>query len=564
MLYDFFMNNFLKVQLNRACYVSLLKNNEIFKGIEEYRKYIKKLNFLSLNPFLLKKCIDEKKKAKEVFVKKLEESAKKYFETEKYEIAQNVYKTIFEVDSKNYENIRNYISCLNKLEQHDISVKLAQYLVKKTKKANDYKILADVLSAYGMHKESIETYQKIFDIKGVYEIDDYIALACNYYALYQKTYNLKALNFSYKYFKKAYDLRPNDKTNIRNLIAALEKLKRHKEECEYWRKYIELGYATKEDEFSYSASCLLSRDFENWEKYNEVRYEIPNKSSTYLSTIKPRYDGTQDISDKTLLVLFEQGYGDTILMFGYLERLSKIAKKVIFYAPEVLDELLKNSNNFSSNVQILSPKDIYHDRIEHDYFMLSMSIPYALKLNKKNISVNGEYIKVDKKLAQEYKEKYFNTNKIKIGIAIKGHPDGPKGRDIPMEQLALLDKLKNAQFYCFTKDVEDEDLKKVFKRNKIINIAKKFPDFNHTAAALENVDILVSSDNGILNLAGAMGKKTLGIFNYHYEFRWYDLSGEDCGWYKCVKPFVNESCNNWKSTMIKVVKEIEVINKAGN
>ena len=54
-----------------------------------------------------------------------------------------------------------------------------------------------------------------------------------------------------------------------------------------------------------------------------------------------------------------------------------------------------------------------------------------------------------------------------------------------------------------------------------------------------------------------MGKKTIGIYNYHYEFRWYDLSGEDCGWYKSVKPIVNDPYDNWDKSMQKAIIEIQ-------
>ena len=65
--------------------------------------------------------------------------------------------------------------------------------------------------------------------------------------------------------------------------------------------------------------------------------------------------------------------------------------------------------------------------------------------------------------------------------------------------------------------------------------------------------------NGKLNLAGAMGKRTFAMFHYHYEFRWYDLTGNDTGWFKSAKPFVNDENNDWDLNMDKEIEEINRI-----
>ena len=186
-----------------------------------------------------------------------------------------------------------------------------------------------------------------------------------------------------------------------------------------------------------------------------------------------------------------------------------------------------------------------------------MSLPVALDLDKENISVGGGYIKPKTELVQNFREKYFDNDKFKIAVAFEGIASNKK-RDIPLKNLLLLDKLDNVELYCFTKDIDDKTLK-AFKNHKVINIAKDFENFADTAAALQCVDLVVSSDNCILNLAGAIGKKTIGVFNYHYEFRWYDLTGEDCGWFTSVKPIVNNSDNDWNLSMQKVVELIKLM-----
>lgn len=553
------MDMFLKIQLNRACYISLLNNSEITRGIIEFEKYIKKLNFLALNPFLFKKCFLEKKKAKSIFIENLERIAKQYLNDKKYSKAQNICKKILELDSKNFDNIRNYITCLNELKQYDISLKLAKYLARNTKKFDDYKIFANALSNNNFNIEAIKIYKNALSANNKEcDLDDYTKLGCFYFNLHKISKNPQDIMQARDYFAQALKLAPKNKSCLKNLISTIALTKQNKLQKALWEKYMEFGELTKEEEFSYSACCMENGDIELWEKYYESRYQDSKKALSYLSTTKPRYDGTQDISDKTLLVISEQGFGDIILMFGYMKRLVKIAKKVIFHTRDELYDLFTNND---LGIEVYSSKNTPVDVIEHDYFILCMSIPHVLRLTKENISVGSGYIKPDENLVQKYKQKYFENNKLKIGLAFMGNPSGVQKRDIPLDKLCLLDKLKNVQFYCFTKDIEDKNLK-VFKKNKVVNIAKDFSDFNHTAAALQNLDILISSDNGVLNLAGAIGKKTFGLFNFNSEFRWYDLTQDDCGWFDCVKPFVNDINDDWSINLEKVINEIELIQKS--
>ena len=68
--------------------------------------------------------------------------------------------------------------------------------------------------------------------------------------------------------------------------------------------------------------------------------------------------------------------------------------------------------------------------------------------------------------------------------------------------------------------------------------------------------MVISADNVLMNLAGALGIKTFGLFNYHNQFRYFDLTGEDIVWYTSVKPFVCNDIDNWKDVIYDVIKEI--------
>ncbi len=549
-------NSFYKIQLKRAVWAAMLKQEKIVEAAACYEKYKAELAELLKSDDQKKQVNAEIALSDNIFYAENEKLAEKFFKDGDYSNALICYKYIFDKYPDNIKNMKNYIKCLEQIEQYDLALIIAQELLKAENTDENNKLISKIYEKNNDFEESTRYYKNYIKLsnKKNYDGADYNTIGCNYFNSYiKKGHNPEDAKQALKYFKKTLSFESDSKVYLKNTIVAAIKTKDYAVEKECWKKFIKCGYLTPDEEFTYCASCMRNGDIEGWKKHYISRFK-KTEPTIYPKLKKPEWTGKEDISNSILLVHYEQGYGDNFLMWGYMPRLVKIAKKVIYYIQNNAYDLLKN-NDF--NVEVHSQKNTDLNKLKYDYHIPSMSVPVALNVTKDNISVIGGYIKADKKLADKYKEKYFNTNKLKIGIAFEGRAAN-QNRNIPLEQLKMLDNLNNVQFYCLTKDITEEKLK-IFKKNKVINIAKNFSTFADTAAAVENTDIIVSSDNCILNLAGAMGKKVIGIFNYHYEFRWYDLSGDDCGWYKSVKPIVNDEYDNWNISIQKAVEEIKKI-----
>ena len=382
--------------------------------------------------------------------------------------------------------------------------------------------------------------------------EDYNLLGFYYERLYtNKTHNIKDLDKAINNFIMASYRKPNDKNYLKNVIIGATKANKFVLAGRYWNKLFKLGGLTNDDKFDYAAYCLKTGDFEGWGKYFDFRFDKETNPTVIPEINKPKWDGNIDLSDKTLLVCYEQGFGDTILMAGYLPRLTKIAKHIIYVVQDSLYTLLKDN---TIGVKVISATEFKNNNIEYDYYIPSMSIPIVLKLNRDNISVGEGYIKPNPDIAKEYKEKYFKNNKLKIGLSVSGNKNGDTTRDVPLDKLLPLAELDNVQLYNLTKDVTDEQLS-IFN-GKVINLGKTFNNFADTAEAMANCDIVISADNVLMNLAGAIGNKTFGLFNYSNQFRYFDLTGDNIVWLTSVKPFVCNSMDKWEDVIDSIIKEI--------
>ena len=88
----------------------------------------------------------------------------------------------------------------------------------------------------------------------------------------------------------------------------------------------------------------------------------------------------------------------------------------------------------------------------------------------------------------------------------------------------------------------------------IYDLGKEFKNFEDTACAMTCMDLIISTDNVVMNLAGALGIKTYCLFNVFSESRWYKTEGNDVGWYKSVKPF--RAFNDWDNLMLEVKNQL--------
>ncbi len=553
------MDNFLLLKLNRSIWVSLLEEGRVLDAISYFETYRNNLMMLKNDKTFQHQVQDELMMSLGLFLGKMNKLAKEYMKETNYSDALICYTSIFKYDQYDVYNLRDYIQCLNELQQFDLAKELIYHLEQIVPADSEvYKLLSEIYSRNNEIQKAVENYEKYLELKGSSKItaSEYNQLGCYYNILYSDlTAQYSDVKKSLECFEKAVQMEPFNRLFYKNATIMASKANDKTKTRIFWDKLIELDELTNDDKYDYAAFCIKTENYEDWYKYFDARFLKENNKTAYPKISQPKWNGVKDISNSVLLVHYEQGYGDTFLMWGYMPRLVKLAKHVIFVVQDSVYELLKE-NDFG--VEVI-PRSLFNqNKVKFDYHIPSMSIPIALRLKRENISAGGGYIKPDDKLVAEYKEKYFNNEKFKIGISFSGSAAGNQTRNIPLKDLLVLDKLKNVEIYSLTKDVEDEQFK-IFTNNKIHNIAADFNNFNQTAAAIANLDVVITTDNCILNLAGALGKRTFALFNWHYEFRWFDLSGDNVVWLTSVKPFVNDKMNNWSYSVSRAVDEIKKI-----
>lgn len=358
-----------------------------------------------------------------------------------------------------------------------------------------------------------------------------------------------------EYFTKAYELAPEEKIIIKNLILTYSRMKEPGKAFELYEKLKKIGM-TNDDYFDYAALCIKHGDFKNGFKYYSHRFEKETSPTFYPVIEKKRWNG-QSIQNKTLLVHVEQGFGDFIMFSRFIPIMKKYAKRVISVCQNELLELMQSS---FPDIPFYGVNSTNLDDLDFDYHVPIIEILRIIKLEPDTIPSKGGYLSVGGNVINDYRNRYLSdeqyAGKLKVGISFEGDKNAKgQGRDVDIEYFVPLTKLDNIQVFAFNKERSDAFYRELGDDVNIINLAHSFYNFKDTAAALMNMDLVISSDNVILNLAGALGVKTFGLFNEQYEYRWFDLPNSS-GWYNSVKPFVAKKQNDWAEVIERVCQEI--------
>ena len=474
----------------------------------------------------------------------------------KYIEAIEQYRNIMKYSGFPINIYKNIGLCMKSIGNADLAIKfLKRFEEISPDKEDVYVYLADLTyTDIKDNRKAIEYYEKALE-KNPNNFSIYNMLGHLYSTCYQDKYKDKQI----EYLTKAYELAPNNRIVVKNLAYVLGKFDEVQKADEFYAKLMYLS-PTHSDLHAYGAYLVRHQRFAEGFKFLQHRFQKEDLNNVafpqLLTTKKKKWNIKFDIKDKRILVHFEQGFGDSIMFVRFIDELKKMCKEVSLVVQRQLVDLFKDSK---LGVEIYTEEQI--PSINYDYWIPMMDLPIVCETKPSTIPKAGGYLKVPKAKINAYKKQYINDNdKIKIGICYEGTLASKEtDRDIPLSYLYPLMKLPDVEVYSFQVDDLTNQMDRVPPDANLIRLGRTFKNWEDTACAMNCMDFMVSTDNGVMNLAGALGIKTFGLFNRIVEWRWFKVEGEDIAWYKSIKPFQCPTSGEWETPVSKVMEEIDKI-----
>jgi tetratricopeptide (TPR) repeat protein len=346
-------------------------------------------------------------------------------------------------------------------------------------------------------------------------------------------------------YRKALDLTPNDAEAHCNLGKLyLEGLDPDRA-LRHFRASAAINPDDAEVWMNIAKTALMLGDFETGWRHFRWRFKVKNSRITIFPHRYriPRWDGSS-FRKRRLLVHCEQGLGDTIQFSRLLPLVKARGGRITFQVQASLLPLYQDFPGIDT-LQVLT--DRAPASIEADCYIPLMDLPELLNLSLDTIPAVSPYLFADLRMTLDWR-RHYNTHRLKIGIVWAGNPLHKRDaqRSCRLEYFLPMAAMEHVRLYSLKKEVSDQERRLLSERNELIHLGDDFKTFAETAAAVHNLDLIITADTSMAHLAGAMGKPTWLMLNYLPDWRWM-LERTDSPWYPSMRLFRQPAPGDWQS-----------------
>jgi tetratricopeptide (TPR) repeat protein len=288
---------------------------------------------------------------------------------------------------------------------------------------------------------------------------------------------------------------------------------------------------------------LLRGDWQAGFQDYEHRADAGVPPSVVLSD--PRWDGERREGERVVLVT-EQGLGDIIQFARFAPLLAARGFDVTILCPPTMAPLLSPLTGVTIETDA---GKLAADKRPLRWLPL-LSVPGILGIRPDNVPDQVPYLSVSPQRYETWAAR-MPSGVFKIGINWgAGHSNNNTfaQRDIPLASFAPLAALEGVQLISLQKGPAVSQIAGVSFRDRIMLLnADPNPEaelFLDTAAAMCELDLVVTCDTSVAHLAGALARPVYTALPAVGDWRWL-LGRDDTPWYPTMRLFRQDASRTW-------------------
>lgn len=308
-------------------------------------------------------------------------------------------------------------------------------------------------------------------------------------------------------------------------------------------------------QFNLAVAYLLSGNLERGFPQYESRWNFEHLANTLPNLDRPRWIG-QNIHDKTIYVMSEQGFGDNIQFCRYLPQLRNLGAKVIASVqPQLLPLLQASRDMHGIEFTVFSDAPA-----QFDFWSPIMSLPQALGVTDyKSMHSSLQYLAPSQDSIDAWQQRLGAKTGLRVGVCWSGRRDTwiNRHKAVNFENIvALIQSRPEVNWINLQADV-DEQQNQVLTNLGVAQYPGTISDWNHTAGLMHHLDLVIGVDTAVGHLGGAMGRPTwLMLSQFALDWRWL-LDRTDSPWYPSVKLFRQPHRGDWASVVNQIAKFLD-------
>jgi len=490
-------------------------------------------------------------------------------ELKQYDQASDIYRQILKLDSNDAVAHSNFANALQKQGSHQEAEK--HYLIAIQLDPNNVVTCSNLGALYKEQKnisKAKEFYQKAL------KLNPNFAEAHNNFGLLLK--EVKQFSDAETCYQNALNLNPKYSEAHNNLGELFREKKQFEQAKDCYQRALSIDTNYTAVKWNLSLLQLALTNFsEGWKCY-ETRNHSENTTTSPVFPIVTtiQYQGenlNQDLKNKHLLIIPEQGVGDEVMFASVLPELADVVAQnpniqITLACDPRLVELFERSFDFV-NVIPSEPDNRYQNLdADLDYWMFIGSLPKFYRNDIKDFDKHQPYLKVDDTLLIKWQDRFKQLpHKLNIGISwIGGKTEENRAdRSLILEKMfPILTKASqsaniiNLQYGDHQQEIQD------FKQKTGIithdwEDADPLKDLDNFAAQIKALDLVISIDNSTVHFAGALGTKTYVMLPFNQDWRWAE-DRNDSYWYPNIMTLFRQSQDGeWDEVIQNVANALE-------
>jgi hypothetical protein len=305
--------------------------------------------------------------------------------------------------------------------------------------------------------------------------------------------------------------------------------------------------------FELGEALLLDGDFRaGWEEF-EWSFRMPGVPPPMPPTDKPCWEG-ETLNDGTLLLVGDQGFGDTIQFMRYIPLVAKRCRELVIACSAEMTPLIAQ---LSGNAKIFR---LWRDAPAFDRHARLSSLPRLFKTELDSVPAQVPYLRADPARAAHWKKRIATlapSGYRRIGLVWAGRPEhgNDRNRSMALSKLAPLAALDQVALVSLQKGPAGGQIGGYFGPAPLINLAPDINDFVDTAGIIDALDLVVTVDTSVAHLAGAMAEPVCVLLPFAPDWRWL-RDRDDSPWYPSARLFRQSRAGDWSDPVARLAQYV--------
>ena len=281
---------------------------------------------------------------------------------------------------------------------------------------------------------------------------------------------------------------------------------------------------------------LLHGDFEaGWREFSWRRHGQPGQLAAW--------DG-RPLTGEGVLIRGEQGAGDNIQFLRYVPVIKRAGGRPAVLTRPGMKRLIQS---FDADLAVFEPGEQVSDLA---FEVAVMDLPGLSKTTLSTIPAEVPYMSAEPGLMAEWGNRLGPPAGRRIGLCWQGNPDKPRDklRSIPLTDFAPLIETPGTEWYGLQVGPGEEQVPGFRHIGKFTHLGGRLgassDHFVDAAAAMTELDLVITVDTAIAHLAGALARPVWILLPHNPDWRWL-LERDDSPWYPTARLFRQADAGDW-------------------